>query len=51
VIFIASRAASVVPPSPVGGERKCITGSATPKNIRPMPMPAEKSMANQVNAL
>ena len=27
---------------------KCITGSATPKNISPMPMPAENSMANQV---
>ncbi len=51
VIFIASRAAATVPPSPVGGEMKCITGSATPKNIRPMPMPAENSMANQVRLL
>lgn len=28
-----------------------MTGSATPKNIRPIPMPAEKSMANQVMLL
>ncbi|CFU82437.1 Uncharacterised protein [Bordetella pertussis] len=27
---------------------KCMTGSATPKNIRPIPMPVENSMANQV---
>ena len=28
-----------------------MTGSATPKNIRPMPMPAEKSMANGQGAV
>ncbi|CFN83163.1 Uncharacterised protein [Bordetella pertussis] len=48
VIFMASRAASAVPPSPTGGSMKCMTGSATPKNIRPIPMPVENSMANQV---
>ncbi|MNE82639.1 hypothetical protein D3C80_1793790 [compost metagenome] len=48
MIFIASRAASTVPPSPTGGLEKCITGSATPKNIKPMPMPAENNMANQL---
>lgn len=48
VIFMDSRAAAAVAPSPTGGDMKCMTGSATPKNIRPMPMPAENSMANQV---
>lgn len=43
-----SRAAAAVAPSPTGGDMKCMTGSATPKNIRPIPMPAENSMANQV---
>ncbi|CFO71790.1 Uncharacterised protein [Bordetella pertussis] len=37
-----------MPPSPTGGSMKCMTGSATPKNIRPIPMPVENSMANQV---
>ena len=36
-----------VPPSPTGGDAKCMMGSATPKNSSPMPMPAENSMANQ----
>ena len=39
----AVRAASTVPASPVGGCKKCITGSATPKNIKPMPIPVEKA--------
>ena len=30
---------------------KCISGSATPKNIRPMPMPAENIMAIQETPL
>ena len=34
---------------PSGGCRKCSTGSDTPKNIRPMPVPAANSMANQVD--
>lgn len=45
---MASRAAATVPASPTGGATRCMTGSATPKNIRPMPMPAENSIANQV---
>ncbi|MNR45318.1 hypothetical protein D3C85_1641530 [compost metagenome] len=48
MIFIASRAACTVPDSPTGGLVKCMTGSATPKNIKPMPIPAENSMANQL---
>ncbi len=44
---MASRAAATLPGSPFGGERKCMTGSATPKNINPMPMPAANIMANQ----
>ena len=46
-MFIACWAATIVPASPRGGSVKCITGSATLKNSRPMPMPALKSMANQ----
>ena len=45
---MAWRAASTVCASPTGGSAKCITGSATPKYIRPMPMPAANSIANQV---
>ena len=38
---IASCAASGDPgsASPIGGALKCVSGSATPQNIRPMPMP------------
>ena len=34
-------------PAPVGGEVKCVMGSATPQKSRPTPMPAAKSMASQ----
>ncbi len=47
VARIASLAAAMVPGSAIGGAVKWVTGSATPKNIRPMPMPAENSIANQ----
>jgi len=47
VLRIAARAASTVAASPTGGVVKCMTGSATPKKTRPMPMPALNSMANQ----
>ena len=47
VIVIACRAASGVPAVATGGFAKCVTGSATPKNMIPMPIPALKSMANQ----
>ncbi len=30
-----------------GLDRKWLSGSATPQNIRPMPMPAANSMENQ----
>ncbi len=38
-------------PVPGGGVVKCVSGSATPKNIRPMPMPAENIMAIQETPL
>src|ERR1043165_449015 len=42
VVAIAVCTASGLPGAPVpgGGVAKCVSGSATPKNIRPMPMPA-----------
>ena len=42
MVAIAVCTASVFPAGPVpgGGVAKCVNGSATPKNIRPMPMPA-----------
>lgn len=43
---MTSRAASSVGASTTGGAVKCMTGSATPENITPIPMPADKSMAN-----
>ena len=39
--------AAGVPAAAWGGERKCIIGSPTPKYIKPMPMPAANSIANQ----
>ena len=36
---------TVVPPSELP---KCDSGSDTPKNIRPMPMPAANSIENQL---
>src|SRR6056297_3481628 len=47
VITIAARAASAVPPSMPGGAAKCVTGSATPQNSNPAPMPPANSMAIQ----
>ena len=43
----AWRAASTVPPSPMGGGTYWATGSAMAKNMMPVPMPAAKSMAAQ----
>jgi hypothetical protein len=42
VVAIAVCTASGLPAAPVpgGGVAKCDSGSATPKNIRPMPIPA-----------
>ena len=45
----SSRAASTVSPGPLGGCRYCVTGSATAKNMRSVPIPAAKSMEAQVN--
>ena len=45
---IAKLAASALPASmPTGGAAKWLSGSEMPQKIRPMPMPAPKSMANQ----
>src|SRR5687768_9059220 len=47
VVAIAVCTASGLPASPVpgGGVARWATGSATPKNIRPIPMPAENIIA------
>ena len=45
------RAASTVCPAPSGGCIYCVTGSATEKNIRSMPMPAANSIAAQLSRL
>ena len=48
----ASRCAASgsAPSTPNGGSRKWSTGSATPKNISPMPMPAANNIANHDQA-
>ena len=48
---MASVAASVLPGStpPRGGVAKCEIGSATPQNMRIVPMPAANSIPNQVS--
>src|SRR5687767_7615769 len=48
---IARFAASGVAGSaiPIGGVLRCVSGSATPQNIRPMPMPVANIMETQEN--
>ncbi len=41
----------MVCPAPSGGCIYCVTGSATEKNIRSMPMPAANSIAAQLSRL
>ena len=48
---MASRAASTDSGSTVGGATYCVTGSATAKNIRSVPMPAAKSIDAQAKVL
>ncbi len=49
MVAIAVCTASGLPSGPVpgGGVVKCANGSATPKNISPMPMPALNIIATQ----
>ena len=42
---------SIVCPAPSGGCIYCVTGSATEKNIKSMPIPAANSIADQLNRL
>ena len=48
---IASRAASGEPASarPMGGALRWVSGSATPQNIRPMPMPVANIIETHEN--
>ena len=41
----------MVCPAPSGGCMYCVTGSATEKNIRSMPIPAANSIAAQLSKL
>ena len=52
-VAIASVAAASVPgsTSPIGGSAKCEMGSATPQNMRMVPIPAANSIADQVSRL
>ena len=51
VYSIAECAAASVPGSvmPIGGVLRCVSGSATPQNMRPMPMPVANIIDTQEN--